>query len=85
MRDEFPDLLRRYERAYPGVHAPREYTTALSKRIAAVRARFQFRDDDVRERIKVRDGVGLLLNRGVMRNCVLVPLDPATGKVIGFD
>ncbi|MCW2660875.1 MAG: hypothetical protein JWP83_2027 [Mycobacterium sp.] len=42
-------------------------------------------EEEVRERIKVRDGVGLLLNRGVMRNCVLVPLDPATGKVIGFD
>ena len=42
-------------------------------------------EEEVRERIKVRDGVGLLLNRGVVRNCVLVPLDPATRKVIGFD
>jgi hypothetical protein len=50
VRDEFPDLLKRYERAYPGVHAPREYTDALQKRIRTVRARYRFRDDEVRER-----------------------------------
>jgi DNA repair photolyase len=49
VRDEFPDLLPRYERAYPGVHAPREYVTALQKRIQTVRARYRFRDDDARE------------------------------------
>jgi len=50
VRDEFPDLLARYERAYPGVHAPREYITALQKRIQAVRARYTFADDHQRER-----------------------------------
>jgi hypothetical protein len=39
----------------------------------------------ISEHIKVRDGVGLLLNRGVMRNCVLIPLDPAAREVIGLD
>jgi hypothetical protein len=29
IRDEFPDLLARYERAYPGVHAPHDYVSAL--------------------------------------------------------
>jgi len=48
VRDEFPDLLGRYERAYPGAQAPREYVTALQKRIGNVRSRYPFVDDDVR-------------------------------------
>ena len=31
VRDEFPDLLGRYQRAYPGVHAPHDYTSALQQ------------------------------------------------------
>jgi DNA repair photolyase len=49
VRDEFPDLLARYERAYPGTAAPREYVTALQKRIATIRARYRFTDDQYRE------------------------------------
>jgi hypothetical protein len=49
VRDEFPDLLARYERAYPGVHAPRDYVTALQKRIQSVRERYRFADDQMRE------------------------------------
>ncbi|CAA9567171.1 MAG: Radical SAM domain protein [uncultured Thermomicrobiales bacterium] len=35
----FPDLLPRYERAFPGVNAPRAYQEALERRVARVRAR----------------------------------------------
>jgi DNA repair photolyase len=49
VREEFPDLLARYERAYPGVHAPHDYVAALQKRIQSVRARYRFADDQVRE------------------------------------
>jgi DNA repair photolyase len=49
VRDEFPDLLGRYQRAYPGVHAPPDYTSALQQRIHRVRARYRFRRDEVRE------------------------------------
>ena len=47
--NQFPDLLARYERAYPGVHAPHDYTSALRKRLDTVRARYRFRADEVRE------------------------------------
>jgi len=48
VRDEFPDLLGRYERAYPGAQAPRDYVTALQKRIGNVRSNYAFLDDHVR-------------------------------------
>ncbi|HEX8968333.1 MAG TPA: radical SAM protein [Chloroflexota bacterium] len=47
--DRFPDLLPRYERAYAGVHAPRDYVDALQKRVQAIRAHFDFTDDPVRQ------------------------------------
>lgn len=40
----FPDLLPRYERAYTGVNAPRDYLTALQRRIDQTRARYGFAD-----------------------------------------
>jgi DNA repair photolyase len=51
VRNEFTELLPRYERAYPAtaVHAPREYKDALEKRIQAIRRRYCFADDDARE------------------------------------
>jgi DNA repair photolyase len=48
--DHFPHLLRRYERAYPTTHAPQAYTSALSRRVQQVRAKFQFGDDEMRRR-----------------------------------
>jgi DNA repair photolyase len=40
--DEYPDLLARYERAYPGVHAPPEYRDKLGQRIERIRAQYGF-------------------------------------------
>src|SRR5438105_1414779 len=40
--DEYPDLLARYERAYPGVHAPPEYREKLGQRIERIRAQHGF-------------------------------------------
>jgi DNA repair photolyase len=42
----FPDLLSRYQRAYPGSDASREYRDRLDERIARVRERFGFAEDD---------------------------------------
>lgn len=45
---EFPDLLHRYERAYPGAYPPRTYTTALNARVERIRARYGFAEDSMR-------------------------------------
>ena len=47
---EFPALLPRYERAYPGVNAPREYQRALDARVERIRARYGFAEDSMRKR-----------------------------------
>ena len=41
----FPDLLPRYERAYPGASAPADYRAALDRRVARVRAAHGFADE----------------------------------------
>jgi hypothetical protein len=46
----FPDLLPRYERAYPGTNAPNAYTTALEARVDRVRGRYSFDEDSMRKR-----------------------------------
>jgi DNA repair photolyase len=46
----FPDLLPRYQRAYPAVNAPRDYQTALQARVERIRARYGFTDDALRAR-----------------------------------
>jgi DNA repair photolyase len=40
--DEYPDLLARYERAYPGTHAPPEYRDKLAERVERIRAQYGF-------------------------------------------
>ena len=50
VRQSFPDLLPRYERAYPGAYAPREYTSALEARVGRIRARHGLDEDSVRAR-----------------------------------
>jgi DNA repair photolyase len=45
-----PDLLPRYQRAYPGTNAPRDYQTALQTRVERIRARYGFTDDALRAR-----------------------------------
>lgn len=40
--DEYPDLLSRYKRAYPGAYAPPEYRNKLGERVERIRARYGF-------------------------------------------
>src|SRR6185437_4760431 len=46
--DEYPDLLPRYQRAYPGAYAPPEYRDKLDERIQRIRAQYGFRGDPSR-------------------------------------
>ncbi len=46
----FPELLIRYERAYPGTDAPRSYCALLDERIARIRQRYGFEDDTSKTR-----------------------------------
>jgi DNA repair photolyase len=46
----FPDLLPRYQRAYPAASAPRDYQMALQTRVERIRARYGFTDDALRAR-----------------------------------
>lgn len=48
--EEFPDLLPRYERAYPAAHAPREYEARLAERVERIRRRYGFAADSMRRR-----------------------------------
>jgi DNA repair photolyase len=50
VEEAFPDLLPRYERAYTRVNAPHAYQQALDARVEAIRARFGFGADSMRER-----------------------------------
>src|SRR4051794_36331232 len=47
--EAYPDLLPRYERAYFGTNAPREYQQALDERVERIRARYGFADDSMRK------------------------------------
>jgi DNA repair photolyase len=47
----FPEFLTRYERAYPGTDAPREYRTRLEARITQVRDRYGFAEDIAKARV----------------------------------
>jgi len=40
--DEYPDLLPRYQRAYPGTYAPPEYRARLHERVERIRASYGF-------------------------------------------
>jgi DNA repair photolyase len=40
--DQYPDLLPRYKRAYPGTHAPADYRDKLAERVECIRARYGF-------------------------------------------
>jgi hypothetical protein len=50
IRDDFPELLGRYQRAYPGTHAPAEYREKLSERVERIRAAYGFTDQGDRQR-----------------------------------
>jgi DNA repair photolyase len=47
---DYPDLLEKYRRAYPGVHAPLDYREKLGERIERIRARFGFSGHGARRR-----------------------------------
>jgi DNA repair photolyase len=40
--DEYPDLLARYKRAYPGAYAPPDYVEKLNERIERIRAHYGY-------------------------------------------
>ena len=46
--ETFPELLPRYERAYPGTNAPPAYLAAIERRVARIRARYRFPEDVMR-------------------------------------
>jgi DNA repair photolyase len=48
--DEYPDLLGRYRRAYPGTYAPSEYRDKLNARVERIRAAYGFLDHGDRRR-----------------------------------
>ena len=45
---QYPDLLERYDRAYFGSNAPREYQRALDERVDRIRRRYGFISDSMR-------------------------------------
>ena len=48
MDRQYPDLVKRYERAYFGSNAPREYQCALDERVDRIRTRYGFLADSMR-------------------------------------
>lgn len=46
----FPALLPRYQRAYPGTYAPRDYLKELAARVDLIRARYGFDETSMRMR-----------------------------------
>jgi DNA repair photolyase len=42
VKDEYPDLLPRYTRAYPGTYAPLDYRSRLDERIQRIRVQYGF-------------------------------------------
>ncbi len=44
--EEFPGLVHRYQCAYSGTNAPRDYQTAIARRVAGIRERHGFAGDD---------------------------------------
>jgi DNA repair photolyase len=61
--DEHPELLERYERAYPGTYAPPEYRAKLDQRIERVRNQYGFHADADRRRERQQQ-VSIPIRRG---------------------
>jgi DNA repair photolyase len=79
VREAFPGLLARYERAYPGASAPREYARALGARLDRIRARYEF-DEDPRHGYErtLAPGDGVSAPQSPRRNAQLrLPLETA--------
>jgi DNA repair photolyase len=50
VKDEYPDLLARYKRAYPGTYAPLDYREKLDDRIQKIRKQYGFAGHGERRR-----------------------------------
>ena len=50
VEDEFPELLARYERAYPLTNAPKRYQEALTARMDKIREKYGFAEESMRLR-----------------------------------
>jgi hypothetical protein len=48
--EDYPELLARYERAYPGTHAPPRYREKLSERVERIREQYGFGGERNRRR-----------------------------------
>ncbi|MDP9357775.1 MAG: radical SAM protein [Chloroflexota bacterium] len=48
IQETYPELLPRYQRAYFGAHAPRNYLVGLEARISRIRSRHGFEEDEMR-------------------------------------
>ncbi len=48
VEDEFPELLARYQQAYPFTNAPKPYQEALSARVEKIRNRYGFVEESMR-------------------------------------
>ena len=48
--ETFPDLVDRYERAYPGTNAPAAYQAEIERRVAHIRRQYGFAEDSMRAR-----------------------------------
>jgi DNA repair photolyase len=59
--DEYPQLLTRYRRAYPGAYAPREYRDRLNERVQRIRTTYGFTGQPDRRRAP---GPPVLARRG---------------------
>jgi DNA repair photolyase len=51
----FPDLLPRYERAYPGTNVRPDYLAAMERRVARIRERHGFANDAMADRRREYD------------------------------
>jgi len=54
---EFPELLPRYQRAFPGMNAPPDYREALERRVERIRHQYGFTGDATKERAAPRHPV----------------------------
>lgn len=50
VRETFPELLPRYERAYAGTNIAADYQTAIERRLARIRERHGFHEDSMQSR-----------------------------------
>jgi DNA repair photolyase len=50
IENDYPELLQRYERAYPGAHAPKDYRDKLGERVERIREHYGFKGHSLQRR-----------------------------------